>query len=155
MINMNNFTEKQNELRLKWKQGEALTFLKEVCSSIPVEDIPSFTSYALKSAYDAKRIKSLDYLLCLDNRHEASLLYKIHIGVMLSNEKTNPKEIEIWKILCKHFPENDLLNYIEVFKKNIPQKRIEKIVLKEKEMIHLVYEQNINKNQNVKKALKI
>ena len=145
----------QNELRLKWKKSDAIQYVKEMCSKISVEDMSEFTSTAIKAAYDAKRIKALDYLLGLENRCDATLLVKIHVGYLLSNIKVSEKDIDIWKILCNHFTEKDLLESIENFKKYLSTQHKEKFFFREKEMIRFVFEKKLQNNPTTNKSFKI
>lgn len=145
----------QNELRLKWKKSDNIQYVKKICSEISEENISKFTSTAIKSAYDAKRIKALDYLLGLKNRCDATLLVKMHVGYLLSNKKISEKDIEIWKILCNHFTEKELLESIESFKKYIPSQNKENFILREKKMIYFIFEKKLQKNTINNKHLKI
>lgn len=101
-----------NELRLKLKKGESLTYVKDLCE-IYKNNLEEFTSVAMKSAYDYKRAKALDYMLSLQGRHEAKLLVKIHVQCMIYNQEDFDKGAKIMSVLCKHFPRSYILEEIE------------------------------------------
>jgi hypothetical protein len=104
--------EVYNALRLQFKKGESMTYLKELCEKYK-ENIEEFTSTAMKAAYDYNRAKALDYMLNLPGRHEASLLVKIHVQSMIYNQNSFDKGAKIMNVLCKHFQRSFILEEID------------------------------------------
>ena len=144
--------EVYNALRLQFKKGESMTYLKELCETYK-ENIEEFTCTAMKAAYDSNRVKALDYMLGLSGRHEASLLVKIHVQSMVYNQKDFDKGAKMLSVICKHFPRTFILEQIE--KCRNPQDNREKQKLEHeqryKELNMMVYNETmVEKNIKIK-----
>ena len=142
--------EVYNKLRLEFKKGESLKYVKELCSHIPLEQMGKFTSIAMKCAYDAKRSKALDYMLSLEGRNEAFLLVKIHTQIMMFNENELEKGAKILAVICKHFKRVEILKELDKclqYKINDP-----KVSPRHKELSFMVYN-NTLEEKNIKTKL--
>lgn len=145
-----------NELRLHFKKGEAITYVKQLCEQYK-DDIEEFTCTAMKAAFDYNRSKALDYMLGLRGRHEATMLLPFHIPAMMYSEKKFDKGIKIFEVIIKHYPKSLIIEQIESaktykVKQNAFTKDIED---KYKEMMYLVFSQTLPEKNIKTKTLKI
>lgn len=105
--------EVYTNLSLQFKKGESITYVKQLCSTISAEQMEDFTSRAMMIAYQRNRPKALDYMLGLEERHEASLLVKIHTQRMMFDQEDFEKCGNIFAVICKHFKRTDILEQLE------------------------------------------
>lgn len=111
-------SEVHNLLRQQFKKGDSINYLKNLCKTIILEDMEEFTSYAMMSAYQAKRAKALDYMLGLEGRDKALLLISIHLGIMLSSEENFEKNLTMLSVICKNFDRSVIILNLEELRKN-------------------------------------
>lgn len=145
-----------NDLRVQFKKGEAMTYLKELCATLKPEQIEEFTCTAMMAAYQANRAKALDYMLGLPGRHEASLLVKIHLQGMLYEEDKFKKGIKFLEVINKHFPKELITEELKLnksYKDNASDKFKLEMNNREKEMLYFIISSNlVEKNIKVKKS---
>lgn len=145
-----------NELRLQFKKGESITYVKQLCEQYK-DNIEEFTSSAIKAAFDFNRSKALDYILGLPGRHEASMLLPFHIPTMMYSEKKFDKGIKTFQVIIKHYPKSLVIKEIEnakiyKIKQNAFTKEVEE---RYKEMIYVVISQTLPEKNIKTKTFKI
>lgn len=143
-----------NELREKFKKSDSLNYVKDLCEKYK-ENIEEFTCTAMMAAHQKYRLKSLDYMLSLEGRHEASLLVKIQTQKMMFEKESfeSEKEMKVLLLVCKHFDSTLILNELDFCKKNRPNDK--EVIERHKELSYVVLNSKLSVNNKKEKKLKI
>lgn len=146
----------QHEASEKFKKSDALNYLKDVCENMSKEDFLKFANYAMKTAYDKKRIKAVEYMLSFYEYNQPQLLMRIHLQKMLHEPQTSEKDKGMLKVLVKHFSSEFCHEVIEAFINFHGGSTQEKYRDKSKEILKFILEEKINIDETDKpKAFKI
>jgi hypothetical protein len=144
-----------NALREKFQKSDALNYLKELVSTLEDKQIEEFTCTAMMAAYQKYRLKSLDYMLGLEGRHEAKLIVKIQIQKMMFEKEgfESEKEMKVLLLICKHFDSTLILNELDFCKQNRPNDK--DVIERHKELSYVVLNSKLSVDNKKEKKLKI
>lgn len=140
-------SELKNEFREKFKKSDAISALKKLSETISKEEFLDFSNSALLDAYRSKRAKAVEFMLSFYDKEQPSLLLKIHLDVMLSEDKEFESEKKMLIPLVKHFPEelciSSLNNIIEHKKTQYPKRDLSFYKLKQDEILKIIAEKEL------------
>lgn len=145
-INMD-IVELKNEIKDKFKKSDALTELKNLSNNISKEEFLKFSNSALLDAYRSNRVKAVEYMLSFYEKEQPILLAKIHLDVMLSDQKDFESGKKMLIPLVKHFSDelcSNLINQMLEYKgKQNPRMDIAPYKLRAEEILKIIAEKEL------------
>lgn len=140
-------SELKNEFRNKFKKTDSLIELKELSQSVTKEEFLSFANSAMLDAYRSNRVKAVEYMLSFYEKNQPILLAKIHLDLMLSEQKTFESGKKMLIPLVNHFSEDlcsNLVNQIIEYKeKQYPRMDIAPYKLRQAEILKIIDEKEL------------
>jgi len=144
-----------SDVKAQLRKSDALNEVKKIIATLEPEQIEEFTTTIMMEAYQKYRLKSLDYMLSLENHCEESLLVKIQTQKMMFEEESfeSEKEMKVLLLLCKHVNNTLILNELDNCKGYRPHDN--NVMERHKELSYVVLNSKLSINNKKEKKLKI
>lgn len=134
-----------------FKNSESLQLLKQISIELTLDEFLEFANMAMLDAYRKNRTKAVSYMLNFYPKNEPIMLLKIHVSVMLTQEKEIEKnKIVMLKSIYPHFSNEVFYNFLEQPSQNNRRNEIQKQrqEYRKRQILDIILEKSLPEKEN-------